>query len=337
MTGLLTRLLGLSAYTGLVAVTLPYIQQHDIPTRLLASLDALLSPPPDDTFVQEAPAERFVCAAPNYTTQIVSLDPLVIYIRDFLNEADVAGLLAAGEHGFRPSYVVKDGVAQGTPDRTSWSAGLPGEDAAVRCVTRRAEGFMGAALAPGRDEVGAPQLVRYTAGQRFNVHRDWYDAFQPDASGGGGRDRRWNRVASFLAVLEDGCAGGETWFPRVRAAAPQHLAAAADRHWRRHEDGGLAFRPVRGNAVFWVNLHANGTGDERVVHAGLPVEAGVKTAMNIWPRRYLGPEAWAEGEEPPVGEEKEGVVGAGEGRRGGDEDIEEEGDLVVDDAEVDPI
>ncbi|KAK2013567.1 hypothetical protein LZ32DRAFT_516973, partial [Colletotrichum eremochloae] len=224
------------------------------------------------------------CAAQNYTTQIVSLDPLVIYIRDFLNEADIAGLLAAGEHEFRPSYVVKDGITQGTPDRTSWSAGLPAEDAAVQCVARRAEGFMGAALAPGRDEVGAPQLVRYTAGQRFNVHRDWYDEFQADARTG--RDRRWNRVASFFVVLEDGCAGGETWFPRVREATPQHLAAGA-RHWRRHEDGGLAFRPVRGNALFWVNLHANGTGDERVVHAGLPVESGVKTAMNIWPRRYI--------------------------------------------------
>ncbi|KAK2057878.1 2OG-Fe(II) oxygenase family oxidoreductase [Colletotrichum caudatum] len=334
MTGLLTKLLGLSAYTGLIAVTLPYVQQRDIPSRLLASLDALLSPPPDDTLVRDAPAEPFVCAAHNYTTEIISLDPLVIYIRDFLNEADVAGLLAAGEGEFRPSYVFKDGVAQGTPDRTSWSAGLSAEDAAVRCVTRRAEGFMGAALAPGRDEVGAPQLVRYTTGQRFNVHRDWYDGFQPDARTG--RDRRWNRVASFLAVLEDGCAGGETWFPRVRAATPQHLAGAGgSRHWRRHEEGGLAFRPVRGNAVFWVNLHANGTGDERVVHAGLPVESGVKTAMNIWPRRYLGPEAWAQGGEPPE-EEEDDAGESREGQVGVDEDVEDE-DLVVDDAEVDPI
>ncbi|KAK2033536.1 2OG-Fe(II) oxygenase family oxidoreductase [Colletotrichum zoysiae] len=334
MTGLLTKLLGLSAYTGLIAITLPYIQQRDIPSRLLASLGALLSPPPDDTLVRDAPAEPFVCAAPNYTTEIISLDPLVIYIRDFLNEADIAGLLAAGEGEFRPSYVFKDGVAQGTPDRTSWSAGLSAEDAAVRCVTRRAEGFMGAALAPGRDEVGAPQLVRYATGQRFNLHRDWYDGFQPDARTG--RDRRWNRVASFLAVLEDGCAGGETWFPRVRAATPQHLAkAGGSRHWRRHGDGGLAFRPVRGNAVFWVNLHANGTGDERVVHAGLPVESGVKTAMNIWPRRYLGPEAWAQGGEPPE-EEEDDAVESREGQAEVDEDVEDE-DLVVDDAEVDPI
>jgi len=56
--------------------------------------------------------------------------------------------------------------------------------------------------------------------------------------------------------------------------------------WREHPDGGLAFRPVAGNALFWVNLHANGTGDARTRHAGLPVVAGRKTAMNIWPRQY---------------------------------------------------
>jgi prolyl 4-hydroxylase len=56
--------------------------------------------------------------------------------------------------------------------------------------------------------------------------------------------------------------------------------------WREHENGGLAFRPVAGNAIFWVNLHANGTGDERTNHAGLPLGKGRKTAMNIWPRQY---------------------------------------------------
>ncbi|TKW48771.1 hypothetical protein CTA1_10109 [Colletotrichum tanaceti] len=356
-----TKLLGLAAYTGLVAVTVPYIQHHHrniiLPSRVLNAVLPRYYPAGDvaaggtGTGTGTAPADPFVCRAQNYTTQIVSLDPLVVYIHDFLGEADVAALLAAGEPAFRPSHVEKHGRAQGTPDRTSWSAGLPADDTAVRCVLRRAEAFMGTMLAPGRDEIGPPQLVRYTAAQRFNLHHDWYDAFQPDRGGGGGgrrRDRRWNRVASFLAVLQDECTGGETWFPALRAVTPQHLRrderegegegegrAPPPRPppWRRHEDGGLAFRPVRGNAVFWVNLHANGTGDERVRHAGLPLGSGLKTAMNIWPRRYIGPEAWAEGQEPP--EEAE------EGKRvsdwGGKQEKEEEEELVVDDAEVDPI
>ncbi|GJD05299.1 2OG-Fe(II) oxygenase family oxidoreductase [Colletotrichum higginsianum] len=342
MTASLTKLLGLAAYTGLVAVTVPYVQQHHrdiLPSRVL---DAFLPRHPAGDVADGGTtlADPFVCHAQNYTTQIVSLDPLVVYIHNFLGEADIAALLAAGEPAFRPSHVVKHGRTQGTPDRTSWSAGLPADDAAVRCVLHRAEAFMGTTLAPGRDEIGPPQLVRYTAAQRFNLHHDWYDAFQPDRVGG--RDRRWNRVASFFAVLQDGCTGGETWFPALRAVTPQHLRdeREGEAPWRRHEDGGLAFRPVRGNAVFWVNLHANGTGDERVLHAGLPLGSGLKTAMNIWPRRYIGPEAWAEGQEPREEEEEGEKVGDRQGKQEEvvkKEEEEEEEELVVDDAEVDPI
>ncbi|KAF4862702.1 putative prolyl 4-hydroxylase 6 [Colletotrichum siamense] len=301
MTGLITKLLGLSAYTGLVAITLPHLQTLHLPSPSLKVLTDVLP------FLQTASnsstpaAEPFQCLPQNYTTQIVSLDPFVIYIHNFLSEFDIPALLAAGEPAFKPSFVYKDGRRQGTPDRTSSSAGLPLDDAAVQCVLARAERFMGTTLAPGRDEMGPPQLVRYTAGQRFNVHHDWYDTFQPDRTSG--RERRWNRVASFFAILEDECVGGETWFPKVEAVAPQHKAK--DGPWRRFEKGGLAFKPVRGNAVFWVNLHANGTGDERVVHAGLPLAEGLKTAMNIWPKRYTGPEAWGLREKEVVVDEAE--------------------------------
>jgi prolyl 4-hydroxylase len=43
----------------------------------------------------------------------------------------------------------------------------------------------------------------------------------------------------------------------------------------------------KGSAIFWINLHRNGTGDERVMHAGLPLKGGRKTAMNIWPRQFV--------------------------------------------------
>ncbi|KAJ3938183.1 uncharacterized protein N0V96_011872 [Colletotrichum fioriniae] len=328
----ITKILGLSAYTALVAISLPYIQQHSIPSRLQTSLNKILSPSIDDASSEPKvlTAEPYICESQNYTTQIVSLDPLVIYIHNFLSEADITSLLEAGEPAFKPSYVVKNGRTQGTPDRTSWSAGLPADDVAVQCVLARAEGFLGTMMAPGRDEIGPPQLVRYTKGQRFNVHHDWYDDFQPDARTG--RRRKWNRVASFFAILEDECTGGETWFPKIEAVTPQHrrLEDAERTVWRKHNDGGIAFKPVRGNAVFWVNLHENGTGDGRVVHAGLPVGNGLKTAMNIWPRRYLGPEAWREGEGPE--DEGESVLGAEKAKV-----KEKEEELVVDDAEADPI
>lgn len=60
-------------------------------------------------------------------------------------------------------------------------------------------------------------------------------------------------------------------------------------NWEEHKgEGGTKSVPRGGNALFWVNLYANGTGDERMVHAGLLLLEGRKTAMSIWPRKFYG-------------------------------------------------
>jgi len=247
------------------------------------------------------PAEDYLCRSQSYQTEIISLDPLLIYIRNFMNPGDITALLSTAESRFERSEVIKAGRELRTADRTSSSAGLPRDDPAVVCVINRARSFLGTMLSDGWDEMGPSQLVRYTAGQRFNIHRDWYDT---PRWANDGTNRKWNRVASIFVVLQDNCTGGETHFPRVTAVSKQLGRERAqdapdaadwkwtrdDPVWRNHEEGGLAFRPVAGNAIFWVNLHANGTGDYRVAHAGLPVGDGLKTAMNIWPRQYYASE-----------------------------------------------
>lgn len=94
----------------------------------------------------------------------------------------------------------------------------------------------------------------------------------------------FNRIGSFFVYLDEyeEREGGETWFPRVE------VAGDGNGKWRKHEEGGTMFVPSMGNAVFWVNLHANETGDRRTMHAGLELRRGVKTACNIWPRRLYG-------------------------------------------------
>lgn len=293
-----------SAGTALLAFTLPYF------TGLPSPGSSILS------FVPEFPmshcplsssqspvAAPFICETPAYRTEIVSLDPLVIYIHSFLRPADMAALLDIAGPRFAPSQVTKRGRKQDTSDRTSSSAGLPRDEPAVQCVLGRARGFLGAMMRDGVDDMGPPQLVRYARGQKFNVHHDWYEAPQWAYDGS---DRKFNRVATFFAILQDDCTDGETHFPYIRPAVldkrqKQGNKSSGDGHdqevvlgrrertdpvWREHEEGGLAFRPIKGNALFWVNLHANGTGDQRTMHAGLPVGDGLKTAMNIWPRRY---------------------------------------------------
>jgi len=117
--------------------------------------------------------------------------------------------------------------------------------------------------------------------------------------------RKYNRVASFFVYLSapppssssNEPSGGETWFPYISPplyTRGKNNKRDGDRRsgeegakWKAHKEGGIAFKPIQGNAIFWVNLNADGTGDERVVHAGLEVGEGGKVAMNIWPRRFF--------------------------------------------------
>jgi prolyl 4-hydroxylase len=143
---------------------------------------------------------------------------------------------------------------------------------------------------------------------------------------GKGKGRLYNRVASFFIYLEDGCVGGGTEFPYLklddsttfagkRAAteespAPAHAGSVARAEhggppgelefWKerveieRKDDKvsqraqGTIFKPRKGSGVFWINLHESGFGDQRVRHAGLPVQEGQKVGMNIWVKRDFG-------------------------------------------------
>ncbi|KAL0475168.1 hypothetical protein QR685DRAFT_37601 [Neurospora intermedia] len=306
----LTKAAGLVvAWTVLVALSAPYLSET---FSQISSLTFIISglPVPDHplakplknktSMTEEHQQSCFCDLSHSYKTELVSLDPLIIYIHSLITPSEITSLLSTAEPMFKPSVVTKHGRQQQTQDRTSSSAGLPRDDPAVKCVLNRARGFMGTMLRDGWGEMGPPQLVRYRAGQRFNVHHDWFDR---PLLANDGSNRVWNRVASVFAILQDNCTKGETQFPHAKpiiSPSPwnepmwrggledQKLKNVTDLKplWREHEDGGLAFRPVAGNAIFWVNLHANGTGDERTNYAGLPLEDGLKTAMNIWPRRY---------------------------------------------------
>lgn len=79
--------------------------------------------------------------------------------------------------------------------------------------------------------------------------------------------------------------GGGTNFPILDAPRGE----VAEEKWCRWVDcdeeweRGVTFRPLVGNVVYWENM-VDGTGDQRTLHAGLPVTSGWKVGMNIWTR-----------------------------------------------------
>jgi prolyl 4-hydroxylase len=98
------------------------------------------------------------------------------------------------------------------------------------------------------------------------------------------RSTQFNRLGSLFAYLDSNCSGGETYFPELTGVSG---SADMTKFTRGNSSKGLYIKPKRANAIFWNNLHANGSGDWRVAHAGLPVRSGRKIGINIWSHYLL--------------------------------------------------
>ncbi len=152
----------------------------------------------------------------------------------------------------------------------------------VRCIEDRARALQG-----WRDEVWLERLrvQRYQPGGHYDHHFDWSTAY-------GG----WGRVGSFMVWVDDGeggLEGGGTEFPLlkqkedlrwcsfVECPAPAGRNADAE---AQAGPAGVIFKPVTGNAVYWENFRADGSGRgfDETWHAGLPVIKGLKVGLNIW-------------------------------------------------------
>ena len=74
---------------------------------------------------------------------------------------------------------------------------------------------------------------------------------------------------------------GVTFHPRRR---PRETASTSDGDGdgEKEDDQGVF------GTVFWVNLLESGRSDDRVLHAGVPVEKGEKWGANLWVKRDFG-------------------------------------------------
>jgi prolyl 4-hydroxylase len=149
----------------------------------------------------------------------------------------------------------------------------------VECIEQRALSLQGLGISPSRLE--PIQLVKYAPTQSYHFHTDWFTDEQHASASLGG-----NRVSSIFAYVQaDGVSGGGTNFPFLE---PKRAEWCKFVDCDEEYEAGVTFKPVEGNAVFWENMVDLGDGirrgDERVLHAGLPVVSGEKVGMNIWLR-----------------------------------------------------
>lgn len=184
-------------------------------------------------------------------------------------------LTRSSEPLYQRSTVVNGGSSITSNIRTSSSAALPPDDGIMSCIIRKAADFQG--LESGAINIET-QATRYLEGQEYSSHYDW-----------GGPNHRHTTIFAFL---EANCTNCGTKFPLVSSHWERTMFPSFTHDWDKKpgklcryiecDFEALVVKPVAGNAIFWRNLHQNGTGDLRTLHAGLPVTAGTKVGLNIW-------------------------------------------------------
>ncbi|MBB4859044.1 prolyl 4-hydroxylase [Novosphingobium chloroacetimidivorans] len=224
----------------------------------------MVQPDPIDEHAERsrpAPDRRALAAIGDKVRARLAADPTVyrvpveraeiFAVGDFLDAHECEHVMRLIDEVARPSDITRDAE----PDfRTSYSGDVPQSDPVVRAVERRLYDLLGIDLAWGETVQGQ----RYTVGQQFKEHCDWFDTTQGywRAEGQLGGQRSWTAMV-YLNTVE---AGGVTEFTRL----------------------GVTIPPQAGALLLWNNNRPDGRVNWDTLHAALPVERGVKYVITKW-------------------------------------------------------
>lgn len=175
-------------------------------------------------------------------------------LRDFLDAALCEGLIALIDANLRPSTIADANGDQAF--RTSQTGDLPGTDTLVAELERRLLAVGGIDPAHGEPIQGQ----RYTPGQEFKTHTDY---FEPDGADfarycSAAGQRTW----TFMVYLNDVEAGGATRFRAIDKLV----------------------QPERGKLVAWNNRLPDGRVNPDTLHHGMKVRRGSKYVITRWYR-----------------------------------------------------
>lgn len=184
-------------------------------------------------------------------------EDLEIQILDqFLSPEECDFLIQQATPRFKRSQVMhknensKQSTDQG---RTSHSASFQKDEFPLLTeVDKRVSQILG--IPPNHIE--GLQMVKYTSGQQYRPHHDW---FKPPHD-----DTKNERIYTILVYLNDDYQGGETYFPKVK----------------------YGFKGKKGDAILWRNCAENSPDKcfDHSLHAGTPPTSGTKYALNVWIR-----------------------------------------------------
>lgn len=189
---------------------------------------------------------------PSKSARLLHLDPAVLVVDDFMPHAECDRLMELARSG--EAYEVQSATFSALTASARTSTTWYVHHTEVPELVGRVCELTG--VAPSTLE--EPQIVRYRVGQRFGWHFDEVPKAQLENGG--------QRLATLLVYLCDVPAGGGTAFRDLSAAGQPSLSV----------------QPRKGRALLFFPAAADGTPDDRTLHAGEPVLQGEKWIAQLW-------------------------------------------------------
>lgn len=178
----------------------------------------------------------------------------VAIVSDFLSADECARVMTMVDAVAEPSATYEANDDRSI--RSSYSGDVDRYDPFVMMIERRIDDLMGIPSSWGETMQGQ----RYTPGQQFKAHYDWFATHIKYWKGE--KEKGGQRSWTAMIYLNDVEEGGQTVFERI----------------------GLNATPKQGMLLMWNNANEDGTPNHHVLHAALPVVQGVKYVITKWYR-----------------------------------------------------
>ncbi|XP_034486712.1 prolyl 4-hydroxylase subunit alpha-2-like [Drosophila innubila] len=189
--------------------------------------------------------------------ELVLLDPFIVVYYDVLSPLEITELQTYARPLLRRSAVYKAGKNIFQTARTSKGTWIYKDHSNLTInIARRLEDMTDLTL-EGSEGM---HILNYGLGGHYFSHYDYFNIsteIDPES-------QKNERVATVLFYFTEVEQGGGTVFPKLQQI----------------------FNPQPGMAVFWYNLHDDGTPNNKTLHGACPVLVGSKWVMTQWIKLY---------------------------------------------------
>jgi prolyl 4-hydroxylase len=208
------------------------------------------------TYVNAIGTEAFIKQPEMEVAMQVKVPDITVY-SNFLTDAQCDELIKQAEGRVQRSGVMDKETGKSIVSAVRTSSGMffkRGETPLITHIEKRISELTGVPVEHGE----GLQILRYEIGQEYKPHHDYFDlnhsGFKATLEESG------QRIGTFLMYLNTPHKGGATIFP----------------------ESGISVKANKGNALLF--KYPKGLPEEKVLHGGAPVEAGVKWVATKWLR-----------------------------------------------------